>query len=189
MPVYCLAAWSCPRNADFEAGFADDPEGVAANVRRAVETGIAGLSIEDRTGNELFPLAEAVERVRAAREAIDTIDPNAMLVGRSEGFLVGNTDLAATIERLQAYAEAGANVLYAPGASSRDDIAAIVRAVAPKPVNVLLVHPDMRTSELEEIGVRRVSTGGFLTVPARAAFTAAAAQLRESGGLPATCFG
>lgn len=184
-----VAATDLPVNADFEAGFADDAEGVAANVTRAVETGIAGLSIEDRAGDTLYPLEEAAARIRAAREAIDTIDPDVMLIGRSEGFLLGSTDLAATIERLQAYAEAGADVLYAPAVTKPDDIAAIVAAVAPKPVNVLLVSPEMNAGNLQKLGVRRVSTGGFLAMPARAAFMSAATELQQSGSLPAACFG
>lgn len=184
-----VAATDLPVNADFEAGFADDAEGVAANVTRAVETGVAGLSIEDRMGDTLYPLDEAAARIRATRDAIDAIDPNVMLIGRSEGFLLGNTDLAATIERLQAYAEAGADVLYAPGVTNTDDIAAIVAAVAPKPVNVLLVRPDMNAEDLKNMGVRRVSVGGFLAVPARAAFISAATELQQNGSLPAACFG
>ena len=153
-------ATDLPVNADFEAGFADDPDGVAKNVVLALETGVAGLSIEDRTGKELYPLPLAVERIRAAHVAM--VGSNAILVGRSEGFLIGNRDLSATIKRLVAYAEAGADCLYAPGVTDLAAITEIVAAVAPKPVNVLQMGPQMRISDLAEIGVRRVSTGGSL---------------------------
>ncbi len=159
-------ATDLPINADFEAGFADDPEGVARNVVLALDTGIAGLSIEDRTGKALYPLDLAVERIAAAHSIM--AGSGVILVGRSEGFLIGNRDLSATIERLVAYAEAGADCLYAPGVTELGDIAKIVAAVAPKPVNVLQMGPHMRISDLSEIGVRRVSVGANL---ARAAWT------------------
>jgi 2-methylisocitrate lyase-like PEP mutase family enzyme len=153
-------ATDLPVNADFEAGFADDPAGVAKNVALALDTGIAGLSIEDRTGKALYALDLAVERIRAAHDAM--AGSGAILVGRTEGFLIGNRDLSATIERLVAYAEAGADCLYAPGVTDLGAIREIVAAVAPKPVNVLQMGPQMRISDLSEIGVRRVSTGGSL---------------------------
>jgi 2-methylisocitrate lyase-like PEP mutase family enzyme len=153
-------ATDLPVNADFEAGFADDPAGVAKNVALALDTGIAGLSIEDRTGKELYPFELAVERIRAAHDAM--AGSGAILVGRSEGFLIGNHDLSATVKRLVAYAEAGADCLYAPGVTDLAAIREIVAAVAPKPVNVLQMGPQMRISDLSEIGVRRVSTGGSL---------------------------
>lgn len=184
-----VAATGLPVNADFEAGFADSADGVGRNVRRAVETGIAALSIEDRKGKELFPIPVAVERLQAAREAIDAVDPSIMLVGRTEGFLLGQTDIAATLERLKAYAQAGADVLYAPGASKPSDIQAIVAAVAPKPVNVILVSPDMHAAALEKLGVRRVSVGGFLATAARAGFEQAVQSLVGKGSLPAASFG
>ncbi|MFD2249566.1 2-methylisocitrate lyase-like PEP mutase family enzyme [Pseudochelatococcus lubricantis] len=184
-----VTATDLPVNADFEAGFADDATGVAANAAQAAEAGVAGLSIEDRKGNELYDLPIAIERIKAARAALDAIDPNIVLVGRTEGFLLGNTDVSASIERLKAYAKAGADVLYAPGASKPEDIKAIVDAVAPKPVNVILVSPDMKTADLEKLGVRRVSVGGFLETAAWAGFDAAAKSLAEAGSLPAVSFG
>lgn len=181
-------ATELPVNADFEAGFADRPEEVAANVRLAVDTGIAGLSIEDRTGGELYDLALAIERIRASREAINASGADVLLVGRSEGFLVGRTNVDATIERLTAYANAGADVLYAPGVSEPEAIKAIVDAVAPKPVNILLVGPAMKAAELGELGVRRISAGGFLAHAAWAGFTDAARQFVHSGDLPRASF-
>ncbi len=177
-------ATDLPVNADFEAGFADDPEGVAANVARAVETGIAGVSIEDRTGRTLYPLPVAIDRIRAAREAIARSGQDVVLVGRSEGFLIGNTDLAATIDRLVAYAEAGADCLYAPGVTDLAAIKQIVAAVAPKPVNVLLMGPEMRVADLAAVGVRRVSTGGALAWAAWQGFDQAVRTLLIEGALP-----
>jgi 2-methylisocitrate lyase-like PEP mutase family enzyme len=173
-----------PVNADFESGFADQPEVVAANVLLAIRTGIAGLSIEDRTGTALYDMPLAVDRIRAAREAIDRSGEDVLLVGRSEGFLIGNQDLQATVERLVAYAEAGADCLYAPGVKDLASIAAIVEAVAPKPVNVLLFGPEMRVADLSAVGVRRVSVGGALAAAARAGFEDAARQLVETGTMP-----
>jgi 2-methylisocitrate lyase-like PEP mutase family enzyme len=180
--VLC-GATELPVNADFEAGFADGPEGVAANVALAVGTGVAGLSIEDRTGRELYEVPVAVERIRAAREGIDRSGEDVLLVGRSEGFLIGRTELAATIDRLVAYAEAGADCLYAPGIREASDVAAVVAAVAPKPVNVLLM-PGMRVRELAEMGVRRVSVGGALAAATWAGFDRAAQQLQDEGTVP-----
>jgi 2-methylisocitrate lyase-like PEP mutase family enzyme len=171
-----------PVNADFEAGFADQPEEVATNVGLALDTGVAGLSIEDRTGRELYPLSLAVERIRASREAIDQAGVDAVLVGRSEGFLVGRADIGATIERLVAYADAGADCLYAPGIQDPAHIEAVVAAVAPKPVNVLL-RPRMRVADLAAQGVRRVSVGGSLARAAWAGFDQAAERLRDQGTL------
>ncbi len=176
-------ATDLPVNADFEAGFADAPEGVAANVALAVETGVAGLSIEDRIGGELYELSLAQERIRAAREAIDRSGEDVLLVGRSEGFLIGRTELSATIERLVAYAEAGADCLYAPGIKETSDVAAVVAAVAPKPVNVLLL-PGMRVADLAAIGVRRVSVGSALAAATWAGFDRAARQLVDEGTVP-----
>jgi 2-methylisocitrate lyase-like PEP mutase family enzyme len=186
--VLC-AATDLPVNADFEAGFADAPEEVAANVRLAIDTGVAGLSIEDRTGRQLYELPLAVERIKASREAIDRSGADVVLVGRSEGFLVGRTDIDATIERLTAYAAAGADCLYAPGIKDPAHIEAVVAAVAPKPVNVMLLGPDMRVADLAARGVRRVSVGGFLAKAAWAGFDAAAKLLRDQGALPAQTFG
>lgn len=186
--ILCEAT-DLPVNADFEAGFADRPEEVAANVRLAVETGVAGLSIEDRTGQALYEMPLAVERIEASREAIDRTATGVLLVGRSEGFLIGRTDIDATIERLAAYAEAGADCLYAPGIRDPVHVEAVVAAIAPKPVNVLLFGPDMRVEDLAARGVRRVSVGGCLARAAWAGFDEAARLLRERGALPPQSFG
>ena len=173
-----------PVNADFEGGFAIEPEGVAANVIAAAVTGIAGLSIEDSTGeasNPLFDFTLAVERVRAARRAIDASGSGVLLTGRSEGFIVGRPDLAETIRRLTAYAEAGAECVYAPGIRSKADIAAVVSAVAPTPVNVLVGSDFTTVSALAEAGVRRISVGGALARTAWAGFLQAAREMAEQG--------
>jgi methylisocitrate lyase len=175
-------AVTVPVNADFEGGFAIEPEEVAANVARATETGIAGLSIEDSTGDPARPLFDfelAVERIRAARRAIDRSGTGVLLTGRSEGFIVGRPDLAETIRRLAAYAEAGAECLYAPGIRQVDEIAAVVKAVAPKPVNVLAGSDFTTVRELAGLGVRRISVGGAL---ARAAWTGFLDAAREIAG-------
>src|ERR1700694_5130522 len=159
-----------PVNADFEGGFAHKPEKVAANVARAVKTGVAGLSIEDSTGDAAKTLYErdvALERIKAARAAIDADNSGVLLVGRCEGFLVGQTDLDMVIDRLQAYAEAGADCLYAPGIKTKDQISAVVKAVHPKPVNLLIGSPFLSVAEAADLGVRRISVGGSL---ARAAW-------------------
>jgi 2-methylisocitrate lyase-like PEP mutase family enzyme len=175
-----------PVNADFEGGFADAPEGVARNVTLAVETGVAGLSIEDRTGPRgLYEQGLAVDRIHAAREAIDALGADVVLVGRCEGFLVGQPDLGATIARLKAYADAGADCLYAPGVRDVGAIREIVAAVAPKPVNVLLSTTDASVAELAAAGVRRVSVGGSLAHYAWRAFDQAAEMLLKEGRLPA----
>ena len=179
------AATDLPVNADFENGFADDAKGVAANVTLAVGTGVAGLSVEDRTGKELYEAGLAAERIRAAREAIDRTGEDVLLVARSEGFLIGRTDLDATIKRLVAYAEAGADCLYAPGVKDISAIREIVKAVAPKPVNVLLMGPEMSVGELALVGVRRVSVGGRLAAAAWKGFDQAAQMLVEEGRVPA----
>jgi 2-methylisocitrate lyase-like PEP mutase family enzyme len=183
-----VKASELPVNADFEAGFASDPAGVAANVKRAADVGVCGLSIEDRRGDRLYDVRIAVERLRAARAALDAIDPSLILIGRCENYLVGNPDLRATIERLKAYAEAHADVLYAPGVSKPDEVKAMVEAVAPKPLNVMLVSPGMKVDDLKSLGVRRVSVGGFLETAAWTAFVSAAESLRD-GGLTAASFG
>jgi 2-methylisocitrate lyase-like PEP mutase family enzyme len=178
------AATDLPVNADFEAGFADDPDGVARNVTRAVGTGIAALSIENATGRADAPLYEdrlALERIQAARAAIDAVDPAVMLVARCEGFLAGERDLRKTIARLVAFAEAGADCLYAPGISRPEDIAAVVQALAPKPVNVLIVQPSMTVKGLASLGVRRISVGGALARTAWAGFMRAATEIAEQG--------
>jgi 2-methylisocitrate lyase-like PEP mutase family enzyme len=173
-----------PVNADFEGGYADDPEGVAESVALAAATGIAGLSIEDSTrhGDEpLYPFDLAVERIRAARRAIDENGTGIVLTGRSEGFVAGRPDLDETIRRLQAYAEAGADCLYAPFVDTAEQVSAIVAAVAPKPVNLLVHTPFITVSEAAGLGVRRISVGGSLARVAQAAFAAAAQEIVDDG--------
>ncbi|MBB1091101.1 isocitrate lyase/phosphoenolpyruvate mutase family protein [Rhodopseudomonas palustris] len=178
------AAVDLPINADFEAGFADDPQGVAANVTRAVATGIAGLSIENSTGDAQRPLyddALGVERIKAARAAIDATGEDVMLVARCEGFLWGERDLAKTAARLAAFAEAGADCLYAPGVATEAEITTVVKAVAPKPLNVLIVQPGMTVAALADLGVRRISVGGALARSAWAGFLEAAREIAQEG--------
>lgn len=175
---------SVPVNADFEGGFAREPNGVAVNVERAVSTGIAGLSIEDSTGDKAEPLFDfqlSVERIRAARSAINKTRSGVFLTGRSEGFIVGRPDLKETIKRLEAYAGAGADCLYAPGIRKPEEIAAVVKAVAPKPVN-LLVHGNWITvAQAAELGVRRISIGGALAKAAWNRVTTTAQEIAEKG--------
>ena len=178
------AATDLPVNADFEAGYADRPEGVAKNVALAVETGVAGLSIEDRIGDDLYPRSLAIERIMAAREAIDKTGQGVVLVGRTEGFLLGRNDLDDAIDRLLAYAAAGADVLYPPRVLDLPTIKTIVEAVTPTPVNILLRIPEMKVAELAAVGVRRMSTGGLLASYAWAAFDKAALSVRDEGHLP-----
>lgn len=179
------AATDLPINADFEGGYARDPAGVADNVRLAVETGIAGLSIEDATWDPRAPLYEidaAVERMRAARRAIDASGGDTLLVGRAECFLFGRPDISETVARLKAYASAGADCLYAPGIRSREHIAAVVEAVAPKPVNVLIGWAsDFGVDDLAALGVRRISVGGALARTAWSGFMRAARSIAENG--------
>lgn len=178
------ASVDVPVNADFEGGFADMPAGVAANVAVAAKTGIAGLSIEDSTGNESEPLydfALAVDRIAAARSAIDKAGTGVLLTGRSEGFIVGRPSLAETVRRLRAYADAGADCLYAPGLKAITDIREVVAAVHPKPVNVLVGGDFTTVAELREAGVRRISVGGALARAAWTGFFAAAREIAEHG--------
>ena len=173
-----------PVNADFEHGFARDPHGVAVNVKLAAATGIAGLSIEDSTGDPgqpLYPFDLAVERVRAARQAIDESGTGVLLTGRSEGFVVGRPDLEETIRRLQAYAEVGADCLYAPRIETAEQVSAVVAAVAPKPVNLLANAPFTTVAEAAALGVRRISVGGTLARTAWAGFLAAAEEIATEG--------
>jgi methylisocitrate lyase len=173
-----------PVNGDFEGCFAEDPDGVAVNVARAAKTGLAGLSIEDSTGkpdNPLFPFDLAVERVRAARAALDSSGTGVLLTGRSEGFIAGRPDLRETIRRLEAYAAAGADCLYAPGIRSAADISAVVAAVAPKPVNVLVGSGFTTVAELAGLGVRRISVGGALARSGWTGFLEAAQEIAEQG--------
>jgi len=179
-----VAAVAVPVNADFEGGFAIEPTQVAANVKLAVATGIAGLSIEDSTGDAEHPLHDfelAVARIQAARQAIDETGTDVLLTGRSEGFICGRPDITETIRRLQAYAEAGADCLYAPGIHQREDIAAVVAAVAPKPVNLLINAPYITVAEAADLGVRRISVGGALARTAWAGFLHAAKEIAEGG--------
>jgi 2-methylisocitrate lyase-like PEP mutase family enzyme len=179
-----VAAVDIPVNADFERGFAIEPAAVGANVGRAASTAIAGLSIEDSTGDPAEPLFDfdlAVERVKAARQALDAHGGGILLTGRSEGYIVGRPDRAETIRRLTAYAEAGADCLYAPGIRSADDIREVVRAVAPKPVNVLVGSDFTTVAALAELGVRRISVGGALARAAWGAFLEAAREIARNG--------
>jgi 2-methylisocitrate lyase-like PEP mutase family enzyme len=181
-----VEATELPVNADFESGYAHEPEGVAENVTRCVETGVAGLSIEDATGDRgkpLYDLALGVERMKAARAAIDASGSGALLTGRAECYLVGHEDpLKESIRRLEAYAEAGADVLYAPGPRKRDDIKAIVAAVAPRPVNVLMSsNVGIRVADLAELGVRRISVGSSLARAAWTGFIRAAKLMADEG--------
>lgn len=180
-----VAATDLPVNADFQSGFALDAAGVAQSVRLAVETGVAGLSIEDSTGDAAQPLYElevALARLRAARTAIDQAGGDTLLVGRAECFLVGRPDLDETVARLKAYANAGADCLYAPGIRTREQIAAVVAAVAPKPVNLLIGWAsELTLEEIAALGVRRVSVGGALARSAWAGFLHAARSIAEQG--------
>lgn len=178
------SAVSIPVNADFEGGFAVEPSQVAKNVLLASDTGIAGLSIEDSTGDPGAPLFEfelALARMRAARRALDESGTGVLLVGRSEGFIAGRPDLDETIRRLQAYADAGADCLYAPGMRDLGQIEAVVKAVAPKPVNVLVGSDFTTVKALADIGVRRISVGGALARAAWAGFLDAATEIKTQG--------
>lgn len=180
---HMVQATDLPLNADFESGYGEQPSDVFESVQLAVATGVAGLSIEDSSGNPREPVRDfldAVERVRAAREAIDASGSSTLLVARAENYFVGRPDLPDTIKRLRAYAEVGADCLYAPGIKTRDEIAAVVRAVAPKPVNVLIGwNSDLTVSELSALGVRRVSVGGALARAAWHGLYSAAQALSE----------
>ena len=175
-----------PLNADFENGFADDPEGVARHVVLAVETGVAGLSVEDSTGLAPTPLYDfdlAVARIAAARAAIDAVDPLVVLTARSEGFICGRPDLTETIRRLQAYAAACADCLYAPGLREESQITAVIQAVAPKPVNILT--PGLPVSTLAALGTRRISVGGSLARAAWGEFMRTARDIADQGSFAA----
>jgi 2-methylisocitrate lyase-like PEP mutase family enzyme len=178
-------ATDLPLNADFESGFAPDAAGVAESVRLAVETGIAGLSIEDSTGDAaqpLYSLDMAVERLRAARKAIDRAGGDVLLVGRAECFFVGRPDLDETIARLKAYAQVGADCLYAPALRTREQIVAVVAAVAPRPVNLLIGWAsELTVSDIADLGVRRVSLGGALASSAWLGFMRAARLIADEG--------
>jgi 2-methylisocitrate lyase-like PEP mutase family enzyme len=180
-----VEATDLPVNADFEGGFAAEPEGVAENVRLAVATGVAALSIEDSTGDASRPLYDvslAVERMRAARRAIDASGGDTLLVGRAECYLVGRPHLDETIARLKRYSDAGADCLYAPGIRTREDIAAVVKAVAPKPVNLLIGWAtELTLADIAALGVRRISVGGALARCAWGGFIRAAKLMAEEG--------
>lgn len=173
-----------PVNADFEGGYADDPAEVAENVRLAAATGIAGVSIEDATGDSNHPLYDfdlALARVRAARAVIDKAD-GPIFTARSEGFIVGRPDLTETIRRLAAFADAGADCLYAPGIQTREQITAVVQALAPKPVNFLMsAATNFTVNDLAQMGVRRISLGGTLSRVAWTAFSKAVRAIAEEG--------
>jgi 2-methylisocitrate lyase-like PEP mutase family enzyme len=178
------AAVDLPVNADFEGGFAHEAAKVGANVARAVKTGVAGLSIEDSTGDAEKPLYErthAIERIKAARAAIDSDNSGVLLTGRCEGFLVGQADLDLVIDRLKAYSEAGADCLYAPGIKTREQISAVVKAVHPKPVNLLIGASGLSVAEAADLGVRRISVGGSLARNAWAGFMKAAREIADKG--------
>ena len=186
--AYCreiAQAADVPVNADFEGGYADDPEEVAANVRLCVGTGVAGLSIEDFTGNDADPLYDfdlAVKRVRAAREAIEKAGGGVVFTARTEGFIKGRPDLAETVRRLKAFAGAGADCLYAPGIRTREQIEAVVKAVAPLPVNLLMAAPlGFTVNDVAAMGVRRISVGGALARVATHAFIQSARQIAQDG--------
>ena len=180
-------ATALPINADFHAGYADEPEDVGANVRLCVETGVAGLSIEDSTGRSDRPLYEkklAIERIRAARSAIDDSKTGVVLTGRCEAWLVGDGDpLRTVLDQLTAYAEAGADCLYAPGVTEPNEIAQIVESVAPKPVNVLVsgFNHQLTLSVLADLGVRRISVGSGLALAAWGSFLRAAKDIKTNG--------
>ena len=180
-----VAATDLPVNADFEGGYAHEPEGVAESVRLCVETGVAGLSIEDATGDKVKPLYDldlAVARMRAARAAIDKAGGDVLLTGRAECFLVGRPDLDETVRRLQAYSAAGADCLYAPGIRTPELIAAVVKAAAPKPVNVLMPGAlGLTVADLAALGARRISVGGTLARVAWGAFIRAAKTIASEG--------
>ncbi|MGE0564309.1 MAG: oxaloacetate decarboxylase [Pseudolabrys sp.] len=179
-----------PINADYEGGYADDPDEVAENVRLCVDTGVAGLSIEDSTNDEANPLYDfdlALARVKAARAAIDRTDTKVVFTARTEGFIRNRPDLDETIRRLKAFADAGADCLYAPGIRSREHITAVVNAVAPKPVNVLMPgNLGFSVADLAAMGARRISLGGTLARTAWTAVTRAAKEMLEQGTF--TCF-
>ena len=182
-----VEATPLPVNADFQNGYADEPEAVAASVTLCIATGVAGLSIEDARGDSVEPLYEfdlAVERIKAARAAIDASGIPVILTARCEAYLVGqHNPLRASLERLTKFAEAGADCLYAPGVREPDEIAAIVKAVSPKPVNVLVSAPNpaLSVNRLSDLGVRRISVGSALARVAWGAFMRAAQSIAETG--------
>jgi 2-methylisocitrate lyase-like PEP mutase family enzyme len=181
---FLVGVTDLPVNADFEAGFADSAQGVGANVARCVETGVAGLSIEDRDGRAFYPLDVAVERMRAARAAIDASGQDVVLVGRCEAYLMERLDMDAVIARLKAYAEAGADCLYAPGVRTLEDTARLVREL-PRPINANLTATGLSVEDFAKVGVRRVSVGAALASAAWKAFDGDVERLKREGRLPA----
>jgi 2-methylisocitrate lyase-like PEP mutase family enzyme len=183
-------ATDLPVNADFEAGFGKDATEVAESIALGIETGVAGISVEDATGHKakpLYDLDEAVARIRAARGAIDKSKADVMLIGRAEGFLVGRPDLDEVIARLKAYSGAGADCLYAPALKTREQIAAVVKAVAPKPINLLIAwNSDLTVKDIAALGVRRISIGSGFARVAWAAFMRGAKDVAENGSFD--CF-
>ena len=175
-----VAATDLPVNADFENGFADDPEGVAVNVAMAVDTGVAGVSVEDWSGTRLYDTALAVERLRAARAAIDATDPDVMLIGRNENFRVPGMSVSDSVKRAVAYAEAGADIVFVPFILDHGAVAELVKAVAPKPLSVVVHQYDDGVGELAKLGVRRCSIGGSLAKMTWNAFDAAAQTLKNA---------
>ncbi len=178
------AATQRPVNADFENGFADAPEDVAANVRRALDAGVAGLSIEDMIRSPeraLYDVQAATARIRAARAAIEADGGGGVLVARAEGLLIGRMDVHRVLDRLVALADAGADCLFAPGLKTPEDIAAAVRAVAPKPLSVLMMTPGGTVAQMQDLGVRRISVGGSLARAAWGGFLSAAREIADSG--------
>lgn len=179
------AAADVPVNADFEGGFADAPDGVGESVRLCCETGVSGLSIEDYTGKREAPLYDldlSVARIKAARAAIDKAGGDVLLTGRSEGFIRGRPDMEETVARLRAYADAGADCLYAPGLATREQIAAVVQAVAPKPVNILIGGPlPLSVQDITELGGRRISVGGALARSAWGGLSRMAREIADHG--------
>jgi len=180
-----VAATDLPVNADFEGGFAHEPDGVAESVRLCVETGVAGLSIEDSTGDKDKPLYDfdlALARVRAARTAIDKAGGDVIFTARSEGFIAGRPDMDETIRRLKAFSEAGADCLYAPGIRTREQISTVIKAVAPKPVNILIgFASELTVDDLAKLGARRISVGGGMARAAWGGFMRAAKGIAEAG--------
>lgn len=179
-----------PVNADFEGGYADDPDAVAANVKLCIDTGVAGLSIEDAPMNDAVPLYDfdlALARVRAARAAIDKAGGDVLFTARTEGFIRNRPDIDETIRRLKAFADAGADCLYAPGVRSREHVEAVIKCVAPKPVNILMpANLGFSVRDLEQMGARRISVGGSLARVAWTALTRASKEILEQGTF--TCF-
>ncbi len=180
---FLCAVTDLPVNADFEAGFADTPDGVGANVTRCIETGVAGLSIEDRAGTGFYAIDSAVARIEAARAAIDRSGQDIVLVGRCEAYLMNPLDIASVIARLQAYEAAGADCLYAPGLTNLNDIARVVGSLK-KPVNANLSGTALSVADMAAVGVRRVSVGAALAKATYAAFDESVQRLHRRGSAP-----